>query len=388
MELDRTSFYTQLPAILSALATSAAVVIDCELSGISRLERGLNNRQTLQERYADRRQAAQRYSILQFGITILQSLDRDKAQARTFNLNIDPKISKTLEMHLAMDRDLTIQGSAARFLTDEGFAMGALFHKGVQYLSRSEEEEAVEAAKALSEQPEPRKKDHRKLSETEGEAISFTHLTRNKIIEWEKLSKRETLQISGPLGKLTGYQRKLVHQLIVHEFPHLKACRNDSGMVICPLDRETEKNRNERFQQSNMEHIKYHVGLRWIIEAICGSRGRFDALDGQWLAAKSRQQGEVKERQFTSVLKQLKSRKDPILVAGHNLWNDLIYLYQCFLGDLPTDVDDFGKAIAHLFPRVLDTKFLATRKTGDVPQHSSLLEVSTRFPDMTKLPPS
>ncbi|KAI5283739.1 hypothetical protein KEM52_003253, partial [Ascosphaera acerosa] len=63
----------------------------------------------------------------------------------------------------------------------------------------------------------------------------------------------------------------------------------------------------------------------------------------------------------------------PTLI-GHNLFTDLVYLYACFIGPLPESVDDFRHEIHTLFPRVIDTKFLATHADANA-SNSSLREL-------------
>ena len=61
-----------------------------------------------------------------------------------------------------------------------------------------------------------------------------------------------------------------------------------------------------------------------------------------------------------SDLKAALQAKQTILV-GHNVFMDLVYLYQCFFGPLPDLVEDFQEVMHELFPVIIDTKYLATR---------------------------
>lgn len=49
----------------------------------------------------------------------------------------------------------------------------------------------------------------------------------------------------------------------------------------------------------------------------------------------------------------------PILV-GHNLFQDLAFIYHTFFDPLPHRVDEFLAKIHELFPRIVDTKFMYT----------------------------
>lgn len=78
MDITRQSFFYLLPRILSELADCEFVALDLELSGISlrpaqgRLTKASAGRQTLQQRYEEVKEAAERYQILQLGLTLVK----------------------------------------------------------------------------------------------------------------------------------------------------------------------------------------------------------------------------------------------------------------------------------------------------------------------------
>jgi hypothetical protein len=57
----------------------------------------------------------------------------------------------------------------------------------------------------------------------------------------------------------------------------------------------------------------------------------------------------------------LTTKQRPILI-GHNSLYDLCFIYHSFHGPLPSTIEEFGGEIRHLFPKIVDTKFLARRK--------------------------
>ena len=80
MDVNRYTFQNKLPLILNAIATSRFVTFDLELSGIPAKQTGQarapgnssDGKQTLQERYEETKQAAERYQILQLGLTCVE----------------------------------------------------------------------------------------------------------------------------------------------------------------------------------------------------------------------------------------------------------------------------------------------------------------------------
>lgn len=82
MDVTRRTFPSQLPAIISAIADAHFVAIDLELSGIptsqaNKLRAYDGGRPSLQERYEENKKAAEKYQILQLGITCVgENLNR------------------------------------------------------------------------------------------------------------------------------------------------------------------------------------------------------------------------------------------------------------------------------------------------------------------------
>jgi poly(A)-specific ribonuclease len=74
MDVTRQSFQYQLPLILSAILDSHFVSFDLEFSGIASRKYGPGDgadrgKQTLQQRYEETKEAAERYQVLQIGLT-------------------------------------------------------------------------------------------------------------------------------------------------------------------------------------------------------------------------------------------------------------------------------------------------------------------------------
>jgi hypothetical protein len=78
MDITRQSFYYLLPRILHELADCDFLALDLELSGISLKPtqgvpiKGSSRKQTLQQRYEEVKEAAERYTILQIGLTVVK----------------------------------------------------------------------------------------------------------------------------------------------------------------------------------------------------------------------------------------------------------------------------------------------------------------------------
>ena len=83
MEVTDLNFRSQLLPILRAISNATFVAIDVEMSGISTRRYGVNERShdtgkpNLQQQYEESKEAAERYQILQLGITCVEE-DRER----------------------------------------------------------------------------------------------------------------------------------------------------------------------------------------------------------------------------------------------------------------------------------------------------------------------
>ena len=83
MDVKGKAFQSQLPGLLEAIADAHFIAIDLELSGIQ--SRYINKpaglidggKQTLQQRYEETKEAAEKYQVLQIGLTCVKE-DREK----------------------------------------------------------------------------------------------------------------------------------------------------------------------------------------------------------------------------------------------------------------------------------------------------------------------
>jgi poly(A)-specific ribonuclease len=77
----------------------------------------------------------------------------------------------------------------------------------------------------------------------------------------------------------------------------------------------------------------------------------------------------MKER-LQRLEKATKSRER--VVVAHNSLFDLCFMYQTFVGDLPQSLRQFKIDLQTLFPRLVDTKYMATREVHELDPDMSL----------------
>jgi poly(A)-specific ribonuclease len=175
-------------------------------------------------------------------------------------------------------------------------------------------------------------------------------------------------------GDLTGFDKRLIHQLVRNEFAELVTISRRQSILIKKMDVERElKIRKDKYKRLKKK-IYVQTGFRWVIEAMTG--GPLSQIDLTWFArnpdtgAPSYYDNVACEARFHRACDKLK-RKRPVLV-GHNCFTDLIYLYSTFIGKLPETVGEFGLRIHDLFPVIVDTKYMFTHNCGNLNPASSL----------------
>lgn len=96
-------------------------------------------------------------------------------------------------------------------------------------------------------------------------------------------------------------------------------------------------------------------------------------------------ESKVLREQYKGLFDRLRAKRT--ILVGHNVFIDLIYFYDCFFGKLPHSVNDFEHRIHELFPRIIDTKYLATHGNDNPAlSKSSLEELDDQLSSLTPAP--
>ncbi|KAF2715528.1 CAF1-domain-containing protein [Pleomassaria siparia CBS 279.74] len=394
MEVDAVSFPHHLLGMLIAISEADFVSFDLEYSGIpSRMPgrpspQGGGGRQTLEDRYAETKAGAEKYAILQVGLTCARfDYIANKYILRPYNVNLTP----LLEDRLDIERDVTFQTGAVAFLMNNGFQMELPWVKGVPYLSR---EEAARAKQQAYDRAD--KKNvvaDLQLKDEDIDSLDFVRRVREALEKFKtggarflEITTHTGLKEQPPLPVITRFEKRLVHQLVRAEFPDLVSIPKLDCILIKDFDPIREADNTAKQKRWARERITKGTGFRWVFEAL--AQGQVDPIDPFYFARNANGNeiaadiGNIKDR-FDRAAQRLKDQQ-PVIV-GHNMFTDLVYLYQCFVGTLPDTLSGFCEAIHELFPRIVDTKYLATYAGGDLNASPTLQEIAEGI-QMQKLP--
>lgn len=392
MDVDKISFYPLLVDIISDISKAHFVAIDLELSGVPTKASWGSGKPTLQERYAEIKDAAEKYQILQIGLTCVeQDIVSEEYVLKPYNFDLSPIIS---EKGLDVERVFSFQSGAAEFLLSVNFDMNRPFAMGVPYLSR--EESKIAREKYAKRQDKSAVADIQ-IKPTETESLAFLERVRGEIKAWNssrRLDTPEYLNISpasnefrGPDDRqeeLSRFEKRLVHQLVRAEFPELVTISRRGVIQIVRFNKEREDRLAADRKQRVEEQISRQKGFRWIIEALQGSNvSSFDLRE----CAKDPITGEpvfVDMDDYRAKWNRAQAllRNNPRVIVGHNCFLDMVYIYRTFIGELPKTVEEFQQKLNNQWPVVVDTKYMSTHNCGDISPVSSLEQIAEQLSEL------
>lgn len=348
--MTRQNYKDSLNTVYSAIEEADFLAIDGEFSGISdgpNVSALTNGLDTPEERYTKLKKHSMDFLLFQFGLcTFKYDQTKSKYITKPFNFYIFPKpFNRT-----SPDVKFICQSSSIDFLASQGFDFNKVFCHGIPYLNQEEEAQ-------LREQTEERRNQHANgvgtpsyvsPSSSKGPAhVPEEHKDFiNRVIEKVEAlfsNSEKTLD----LEPCTGFQRKLIYQTLNWKFPkglHVETVETDKKerfIQVSKVDEEERKRREQQKQEREQEELNDAVGFSRVIHAIS------------------------------------KSGK---LVVGHNMLLDVMHTIHQFYCPLPEDLPDFKEVTMCVFPKLLDTKLMAsTQPFKEMITNTSLAELEKQL---------
>ncbi|KAL6482507.1 hypothetical protein MHYP_G00105870 [Metynnis hypsauchen] len=349
MEITRQNFKESLGAIYSAVEEADFLAIDGEFSGISdgpSVSALTNGMDTPEERYAKLRKHSMDFLLFQFGLcTFRYDQAQSKYLTKSFNFYVFPKpFSRT-----SPDIKFICQSSSIDFLASQGFDFNKVFRSGIPYLNQEEEAQ-------LREQYEERRNQMNGsgtpsyISPSSGKGpvnVPDEHKDFiNRVVEKvEALLNNSEKTVD--LEPCSGFQRKLIFQTLNWKYPkglHVETVETEKKerfIQVSKVDEEERRRIEQQKQEREQEELSNAVGFSRVIHAIS------------------------------------KSGK---LVVGHNMLLDVMHTIHQFYCPLPEELDDFKEVTLCVFPRLLDTKLMAsTQPFKDLITNTSLAELEKQL---------
>lgn len=246
-------------------------------------------------------------------------------------------------------------------MSKNGFSFETPLKTGVQYLSRKEEQTV--RARMLADQASKSAIPDMVLKPEDQALINHIRTSVQKWLAQPPAERDESLNIPGEVAgapsTLNRYQVRLTHQIVRNEFVGLQTQGMGHFVRVTSPTKEQQMSSQLAQTEEREKTIARAVGFRWIIEALVG--GNIGNIPEDYITAGLAQlefKGQS-PKQFVARLQE-KLRKRKRVLIGHNCFTDLVYMYQCFIGDLPDTVEDFIDEMHILFPAIMDTKHIAS----------------------------
>ncbi|XP_043744023.1 poly(A)-specific ribonuclease PARN-like isoform X1 [Cervus elaphus] len=352
-------FQSNLHKVYQAIEEADFFAIDGEFSdlgisdgpSVTALTNGFN---TAEERYQKLKKHSMDFLLFQFGLcTFKYDYTDSKYITKSFNFYVFPKPFN----RSSPDVKFVCQSSSIDFLASQGFDFNKVFRNGIPYLNQEEERQLREQY------------DEKRLQSNGAGALSYTSPNTSKcpvtIPDDQKkfidqvVKKIEDLLQSEEdknldLEPCTGFQRKLIYQTLSWKYPKgihvetLETEKKERYIVISKVDEE-ERRREQQKHAKEQEELNDAVGFSRVIHAIANS-GK--------------------------------------LVIGHNMLLDVMHTVHQFYCPLPADLNEFKEVTTCVFPRLLDTKLMAsTQPFKDIINNTSLAELEKRLKETPFNPP-
>ncbi|MBZ3869760.1 Poly(A)-specific ribonuclease PARN [Sciurus carolinensis] len=332
------NFKSNLQTVYQAIEEADFFAIDGEFSGISdgpSVTALTNGFDTPEERYQKLKKASGYVT-------------------KSFNFYVFPKPFN----RSSPDVKFVCQSSSIDFLASQGFDFNKVFRNGIPYLNQEEERQLREqfdekrsqangagalayASPNASKCPVTIPEDQKKFIDQVVEKIE------------DLLQSEENKNLD--LEPCTGFQRKLIYQTLSWKYPKgihvetLETEKKERYIVISKVDEEERKRREQQKHAKEQEELNDAVGFSRVIHAIANS-GK--------------------------------------LVIGHNMLLDVMHTVHQFYSPLPADLNEFKELTTCVFPRLLDTKLMAsTQPFKDIINNTSLAELEKRVKETPFNPP-
>ncbi|XP_034156245.2 poly(A)-specific ribonuclease PARN [Pangasianodon hypophthalmus] len=349
MEVTRQSFKDTLSIIHSAVEEADFLAIDGEFSGLSdgpAVSMLTNGMDTPEERYSKLRKHSMDFLLFQFGLCAFRyDQSQSKYFTKAFNFYIFPKPFS----RASPDIKFMCQSSSIDFLASQGFDFNKVFRNGIPYLNQGEESQ-------LREQYEERRNQSNGVGTPSYISPTSCKGPMNVPEEHKDFINRVVEKVEALLNNsektvdlepCSGFQRKLIYQTLNWKFPkglHIETVENDKKerfIQISKVDEEERKRIEQQKHEREQEELNDAVGFSRVIHAIS------------------------------------KSGK---LVVGHNMLLDVMHTIHQFYCPLPEELDDFKEVTMCVFPRLLDTKLMAsTQPFKELITNTSLAELEKQL---------
>ena len=348
-----------------ACDNSQYVSFDCEMTGINLETKTDGTKYDTQEfRYYKQREVVSKLDLIQIGFTFYQEktkkiekepeknteqkeiIERQYYLERTFLFYLYKNSKLKMLNDELFDSELRAHPAALKFLGDSNFDFNILIKKGINF-NKLQNKEKIK--KVLNE---------KKILLSNG-AMFLSKENESKLIE-KVISVAEYILSgsSSPLEIIFDNNRIMIFflginfkkLLMIDGFIITKSSQKERTIKITKKENISKEKFNTKYQSLN----NFKILLKETPNVIYQSRYQLGCFGTEEIIDELTNE----ELGFSRFVECLCEKNIPIV--GHNIYYDMMFLYDKLIGDLPSDFYTFKKKIHEYFPIIYDTKYIST----------------------------
>ena len=349
---------------------SQYVSFDCEMTGINLGTKTDGTKYDTQEfRYYKQREVVSKLDLIQIGFTFYQERtkkiekepekEKDKKEIeekqfyleRTFLFYLYKNSKLKMINEDLFDSELRAHPAALKFLGDTNFDFNILIKKGINF-NKLQNREKIK--NALNE---------KKILLSNG-AMFLSKENESLLIE-------KVIQVSEYIIKGTSKPFEISFDnnrlLIFFLGINFKKLLNIDGFIITKsfekgkdktiIITKKENISNNGFNQKYNSFDNFKIIIKNDVNIIYQSRYQLGCFSNEEIV----DQLTDEELGFSKFIEYLCAKKIPII--GHNIYYDMMFVFDKLIGDLPPDFYSFKEQIHQYFPIIYDTKYITTKLT-------------------------
>ena len=347
---------------------SKFVSFDCEMTGLNLSTKTDGTKYDTQEfRYYKQKEVVTKLDLIQIGFTFYlektknienikdsegkneekEIIKKDFYLERTFIFYLYKNSKLKLIDEDLFDTELKAHPASLKFLNESNFDFNILIKKGIHYNKILNEDKIKEAL------------NKRKILLSNG-AMFLSKENESKLIDNIFILTEHILYGKNEDCEITFDNKRIMifflgcnfkKLLYINNFIITKSPNKENTIIIRKKENSTS---TDKFNKKYTSFENFKLTLRNTPELIYECRYQLGCFSSDEKVKELVQD----ELGFSLYIDYLCKKKIPII--GHNIYYDMMFLYDKLIGDLPDDFFSFKKKVHEYFPKIYDTKYIST----------------------------
>ena len=347
---------------------SKFVSFDCEMTGLNLSTKTDGTKYDTQEfRYYKQKEVVSKLDLIQIGFTFYlektknienikdsegkneekEIIKKDFYLERTFIFYLYKNSKLKLIDEDLFDTELKAHPASLKFLNESNFDFNILIKKGIHYNKILNEDKIKEAL------------NKRKILLSNG-AMFLSKENESKLIDNIFILTEHILYGKNEDCEITFDNKRIMifflgcnfkKLLYINNFIITKSPNKENTIIIRKKENSTS---TDKFNKKYTSFENFKLTLRNTPELIYECRYQLGCFSSDEKVKELVQD----ELGFSLYIDYLCKKKIPII--GHNIYYDMMFLYDKLIGDLPDDFFSFKKKVHEYFPKIYDTKYIST----------------------------